>query len=64
MLSRLAESFQEIRIYQEYKKEINGYINNLFYLLYLCGYREGNSTELTFLSLIGKWKKVLNNEGF
>ena len=28
MLSRLSKSLQEIRVYQAYKKEINGYINN------------------------------------
>ena len=33
VLSRLSKSLQEIRVYQAYKKEINGYINNFLFPL-------------------------------
>ena len=45
------------------QNQINGYINN-FLSPYLCGYRKDFSTQLTLLSLIEKWKKVLDYEGF
>ena len=45
------------------QRQINDYISN-FLSPYLCGYRKGFSTQLTFLSLIEKWKKALDNNGF
>ena len=45
------------------QNQINGYINN-FLSPYLCGCRKDFSTQLTLLSLIEKWKKVVDNEGF
>ena len=30
----------------------------------MCGYRKGFSTQLALLSLIEKWKKVLDNNGY
>ena len=30
----------------------------------MCGYRKGISTKRTLLSLIEKWKKVLDNKGY
>ena len=44
-------------------KQINGYINN-FLSPYLCGCRKGFTTQLALLSLIEKWKKVLDKKGF
>ena len=31
---------------------------------YVCGYRKGFSTQHALLSLIEKWKKVLDNKGY
>ena len=45
------------------QNQINGYINN-FLSPYLCGCRKDFSTQLTLFSLIEKWKKVVDNEGF
>ena len=45
------------------QNQINGYINN-FLSPYLCDCRKDFSTQLTLLSLIEKWKKVVDNEGF
>ena len=45
------------------QKQINSYINN-FLSPQLCGYKRGFSTQLALLSLIGKWKKVLDSKGF
>ena len=45
------------------QKQINGYVNN-FLSPYLCGCREGFSTQLALLSLTKKWKKALDNKGF
>ena len=30
----------------------------------MCGYRKGFSTQHALLSLIEKWKKVIDNEGY
>ena len=44
-------------------KQISFYIDH-FLSLYMCGYRKGLSTQHALLSLIEKWKKVLNNKGY
>ena len=31
---------------------------------YLCGYRKGYNTQQTLVTLIEKWKKVLDRKGF
>ena len=31
---------------------------------HVCGYRKGSSTQHALLSLIEKWKKVLDNKGY
>ena len=35
-----------------------------FLSLYFCGYRKGYNTHCALLSLIEKWKKVLDNKGY
>ena len=44
-------------------KQISFYIEQ-FLSPYMCGYRKDFSTQHALLSLIGKWKKVLDNKGF
>ena len=44
-------------------KQISFYIDQ-FLSPYMCGYRKGISTKRTLLSLIEKWKKVLDNKGY
>ena len=43
--------------------QISQYINN-FLTPYLCGYRKGFSTQQALLSLIEKWKIVLDSKGY
>ena len=43
--------------------QIRFYIDQ-FIFPYLCGYRKGRSTQNALLSLIEKWKKVLDNEEY
>ena len=45
------------------QKQINNYITN-YLSLYLCGYRKGYNTQQTLVSLIEKWKKILDDKGF
>ena len=45
------------------QKQGNSYIKN-FLSPYLCGYRRDLTTQLALLSLIEKWKVVLDNKGF
>ena len=50
------------KIYEKLMQgQINNYIANHLYL-YLCGYRIGYNTQQ--VSLIEKWKKILDNKGF
>ena len=44
-------------------EQISQYINS-FLTPYLCGYREGFSTQQVLLSLIEKWKIVLDSKGY
>ena len=44
-------------------KQISFYIDQ-FLSPYMCGYRKGFSTQHALLSLIEKWKKVLDNKGY
>ena len=55
-LPRISKTFEKLL-----QKQITGYINN-FLSPNLCGYRKGFSTQLTLLSLIGKWKNILDNK--
>ena len=32
--------------------------------MYLCGYRKGCNTQQALVSLIEKWKKILDDKGF
>ena len=43
--------------------QISQYINS-FLTSYLCGYRKGFSTQQALLSLIEKWKIVLDSKGY
>ena len=43
--------------------QISQYINS-FLTPYLCGYRKGFSAQQALLSLIEKWKIVLNSKGY
>ena len=45
------------------QKQINEHIKNKF-LPYLCGYGKGFSTQYALLSLIERWKKILDEIGF
>ena len=45
------------------QKQINNYITN-YLSPYLCGYRKGYNTQQALVSLIEKWKKILDNKGF
>ena len=45
------------------QKQINGRIKNKL-SPYLCGYRKCFSTQYALLSLIERWKKVLDENGF
>ena len=45
------------------KKQIIDYISNCL-SPYLCGYRNGVSSQQALLSLIDDWQKVLNKKGF
>ena len=45
------------------QKQGNSYIK-IFLSPYLCGYRRDLTTQLALLSLIEKWKVVLDNKGF
>ena len=44
-------------------KQISEYINQ-FLSPYLCGYRKGFSTQQTLVSLIEKWKAILDKNGY
>ena len=44
------------------QKQISFYIDQ-FLSLYMGGYRKGFSTQQAILSLIEKWKKVIDNKG-
>ena len=45
------------------QKQINEHIKNKL-SPYLCGYRKGFSTQYALLSLIERWKKILDEKGF
>ena len=45
------------------EKQINGHTKNKLSPS-LCGYRMGFSTQYTLLSLIERWKKILDEKGF
>ena len=45
------------------QKQINKHIKNKL-SPYLCGYRKDYSTQYALLSLIERWKKILNEKGF
>ena len=45
------------------KRQINNYITNHLFP-YLCGCRKGYNTQKVLVSLIEKWKKILDDKGF
>ena len=45
------------------QRQINNYITNLL-SPYLCGFRRGYNTQQVLVSLIEKWKKILDNKDF
>ena len=45
------------------QRQINSYITNHL-SLYLCGYRKGYNTQQVLVSLIEKWKTILDDKGF
>ena len=45
------------------QRQKNNYITNHLYL-YLCGYGKGYNTQQALVSLIEKWKKILDDKGF
>ena len=45
------------------QKQINEHIKNKL-SPYLCGYRKGFSTQYALLSIIERWKKILDEKGF
>ena len=45
------------------QKRLSEHIKNKLFL-YLCGYRKGFSTQYALLSLIERWKKILDEKGF
>ena len=52
------------KIYEKLmQKQINNYITN-YLSPYLCGYRKGYNTQQALVSLIEKWKKILDDKGF
>ena len=52
------------KIYEKLmQRQINSYITN-YLSLYLSGYRKGDNTQQALVSLIEKWKKILDEEGF
>ena len=44
-------------------KQMSLYVDN-FLSQYLCGYRKGFSTQQALLSLIEKWKNILDKKGY
>ena len=46
------------------QKQINNYITNYLSPYYFCGYRKGYNTQQALVSLIEKWKKILDDKGF
>ena len=44
-------------------KQISEYVNQ-FLSLHLCGYRQGFNTEQALVSLLEKWKAILNKNGY
>ena len=52
------------KIYEKLmQRQINDYIANHL-SPYLCGYRKGYNTQQALVSLIEKWKKILDDKGF
>ena len=52
------------KIYEKLmQRETNNYIANHL-SPYLCGYRKGYCTEQALVSLIEKWKKILDDKRF
>ena len=45
------------------QKQINNHIK-IYLSPYLCGYRKRYNTQQALVSLIEKWKKILDNKGF
>ena len=45
------------------RKQVNEHINQ-FLSPFLCGYRTGFSTQTALLSLIEKWKIILDKQGY
>ena len=45
------------------QRQINDYIANHL-SPYLCGYRRGINTQKTLVSLLQKWKNILDDKGF
>ena len=45
------------------QRQINDYIANHL-SPYLCGYRRGFNTQKTLVSLLEKWKNILDDKGF
>ena len=45
------------------QKQMSGYINN-YISPYLCGYRNGFSSQQALMSLTENWKRILEKKGF
>ena len=45
------------------QRQINNHIKN-YLSPNLCGYRKGYNTQHALVSLMEKWKKILDNKGF
>ena len=45
------------------QSQISTFIENNLYI-HMCGYRKGYSTQHALLTLVEKWKKILDNHGY
>ena len=45
------------------RRELNNYINK-FLSPFLCGYKQGYSTQIALMTLIEKWKICLDQKGY
>ena len=58
VLPTLSKGFEKIM-----QKQVINHVNT-FLSPYLRGYRKGFSIQYALLSLLGKWKKTIDNKGF
>ena len=45
------------------QSQLSKFIEDHLYI-YMCGYRKGYSTQFALLTLVEKWKEIIDNHGY